>query len=86
MRVRLLTRRGSRMQGDVASVSEERAKALEAEGIAKILEVDVPSPLDGVAEEDELEAIKAQLVLLGMEFKADIALKDARKLLKKSNK
>lgn len=38
MQVRLKTRWGSRLAGTVASVSVERAKALEAAGIAKPLE------------------------------------------------
>ena len=38
MRVRLLTRWGSRLRGDIFSVSDERARLLEAEGIAKALE------------------------------------------------
>jgi len=38
MRVRLLTRWGSRLRGDIVSVSDERARLLEAEGIATVLD------------------------------------------------
>jgi hypothetical protein len=37
MEVRLLTRWGSRLQGDVVSVSDERALALQEAGIGRIL-------------------------------------------------
>jgi hypothetical protein len=38
MRVRLLVRWGSRLQGDVISVSNERARALEEAGYGKALD------------------------------------------------
>ena len=38
MRIRLKTRWGSRLPGSECNVSVERAKALEADGIAKALE------------------------------------------------
>ena len=37
--VRLLTRWGSRLQGDVVSVSDARAQALQEEGIGRIINV-----------------------------------------------
>lgn len=61
MEVRLLTRWGSRLQGDVISVSVERAHALEEAGIGKILEVLVeaetePEPAAEQAEKAEVPA------------------------------
>lgn len=89
MKVRLLTRWGSRLQGDVTNVSEERAKALEQAGIAKILGVAeaAPQPVKGMTPEEELSHVKEQLVLLGVNFDAQkLTLDNAKKLLKKHNK
>ncbi|MFP5223112.1 MAG: hypothetical protein ACLGSA_12550 [Acidobacteriota bacterium] len=52
MRVRLLTRWGSRMQGDIVSVSDERGKYLESEGIGKMMDP-LPEPEKGVEAESE---------------------------------
>ena len=52
MRVRLLTRWGSRMQGDVVSVSDERGQYLESEGIGKMLDP-LPEPEKGVDPEPD---------------------------------
>lgn len=52
MEVRLLTRWGSRLQGDTVSVSVERAKALAEAGIGRIL--------DAPAEQTNEEALEAE--------------------------
>lgn len=70
MEVRLLTRWGSRLQGDVVSVSAERAEALAEAGIGKI--VGVP------AVDDELSAVKAQLDALGVDYSPRIGLEKAK--------
>ena len=44
MEVRLLTRWGSRLQGDIVSVSDARAKALQDAGIGRILNAPQPEP------------------------------------------
>jgi hypothetical protein len=51
MEVRLLTRWGSRLQGDVVSVSDARAQALQEEGIGRI--INVPKVEEPKAEEAE---------------------------------
>lgn len=97
MEVRLLTRWGSRFQGDVVSVSDERAKALAEAGIGKILNPvakDVPAEAqeqtsdapaeDGGSHVDELEAVKAQLDALGVSYSPRIGLDKARAKLEEA--
>lgn len=85
MQVRLLSRWGSRMQGDVVSVSAERAKALRDAGIGKIIgaisaEKAATVKQDGESAND-LAAIKDKLTELGVSFGANIGLEKARERL-----
>ena len=48
MEVRLLTRWGSRLQGDIVSVSDARAKALQDAGIGRILNAPKSEPKEEV--------------------------------------
>jgi len=60
MRVRLLTRWGSRMQGDIVSVSDERGQYLESEGIGKMLD-HLPEPeAEAEAEPESLPEAEAE--------------------------
>jgi hypothetical protein len=86
MEVRLLTRWGSRLQGDIVSVSDARAKALEEAGFAKILGTPAPAaePVkeeakpDPQAQGSDLEDIKAKLDALGVSYSPRIGLEKAQ--------
>ena len=74
MEVRLLTRWGSRMQGDIVSVSAERAVALADAGIGRIMGQHEVQADTGV----ELAEVKAQLDALGVEYSPRIGLEKAK--------
>ena len=74
MEVRLLARWGSRMQGDIVSVSAERAVALADAGIGRIM----GQPEVQAEPGDELTEVKAQLDALGIEYSPRIGLDKAK--------
>lgn len=84
MEVRLLTRWGSRLQGDIVSVSDERAKALAEAGFGKIIgaakqETPVGLKLDATLDApDELSQVKAKLDALGVSYSPRIGLDKAK--------
>lgn len=78
MDVRLLTRWGSRMQGDIVSVSAERAVALADAGIGRIMGQPEVQPEVQAEPGDELAEVKAQLDALGIEYSPRIGLDKAK--------
>lgn len=60
MEVRLLTRWGSRMQGDIVSVSDERAIALQEAGIGRVINAPKPEVKEEAADEAPKPEVKAK--------------------------